>query len=576
MSKKKTFGFLSLALLGLGLYRFRRHLIGRWLGLQPVRHDITVERNLRVPMPDGITLFADRYAPNTKRLFPTILIRTPYGRSGYTGMSGLMMAFVAQRFAERGYNVIVQDVRGRFESEGRFEPFFDEAEDGRATLAWIEKQPWFNGVLGMWGASYVGYTQWAVAGAAPLYLKAVLPAISSSRLPTTAFRDGAFEMDLIYRWVMILTDGVEKNPLKALLKLRRTNPRRQDRFLSKAFQHLPIREADDKFAGQEVSYFRDWVDHPSPQDPYWERSDHSRGIIHMTAAAHLVAGWYDICLRDALQDYTRLRANGQRVYLTVGPWHHLDLECHWETLRQGLVWFDAALKGDRFRLRDQAVRIFVMGSGWREMESWPPAARLESYYLHPAGRLDRQPVDGESAPDCYVFDPANPTPAVGGHLMNLHAGPQDNRGLEKRKDVLTFSTPPLVADLEVIGTPRLRLYVRSSLDYTDFFGRICDVYPNGRSVNISDGLVRLQPGMGVPQADGSLLIEIELWPTANLFRRGHCLRLQVSSGAHPRWNRNPGTGEPLATATRLLVANQAVYHDQVHPSTLLLPLPSPQ
>jgi hypothetical protein len=225
-------------------------------------------------------------------------------------------------------------------------------------------------------------------------------------------------------------------------------------------------------------------------------------------------------------------------------------------------------------LRQKPVRLYVMGAGeWRDLDEFPPPARQTRYYLHPEGRLapDRPPV--ASSPDQYRYDPANPTPALGGALLALQgAGPLDNRPLEARPDVLCYTTSPLAQDLEAIGPVRLELFVRSSLAHTDFFGRLCDVAPDGCSTNLCDGLVRLEPGNGAIQPDGSLRVEIDLWATAHRFRQGHRLRLQVSSGAHPRWSRNLGTGEPLATGTRMAVAEQTVYHDGDHPSSLILPV----
>jgi putative CocE/NonD family hydrolase len=243
-------------------------------------------------------------------------------------------------------------------------------------------------------------------------------------------------------------------------------------------------------------------------------------------------------------------------------------------LREGLAWFDINLKGDRDRLRQRPVRIHVMGAGeWREMDDWPPPAQETRYFLHPQARLTTEPPGAESPPDQYRYGPSDPTLAVGGAFLGRRgAGPQDNRALEARPDVLCYTTPPLEDDMEIIGPVRLELFVQSSLAYTDFFGRLCDVGPDGRSINVCDGLFRVEPGKGEPQPDGSLRIEVDMWATAYRFRPGHRFRLQVSSGAHPRWSRNLGAGEWLATGTRMAVAQQTVYHDAGHPSALVLPI----
>jgi putative CocE/NonD family hydrolase len=243
-------------------------------------------------------------------------------------------------------------------------------------------------------------------------------------------------------------------------------------------------------------------------------------------------------------------------------------------LREGLRWFDAHLKGAGDHLRREPVRIYVMGANeWRELDDFPPPARPTRYYLHAEGGLTRDPPEGTAPPDGYRYDPADPTPALGGALLALKgAGPQDNRPLESRSDVLCYTTPPLARDLEVIGPARLELFVRSSLPHTDFFGRLCDVHPDGHSINICDGLFRVEPGRGEAGPDSTLRIEIDMWATAHRFRGGHRLRLVVSSGAHPRWSRNLGTGEAPATGVTMAVAEQSVYHDVAHPSALVLPI----
>jgi putative CocE/NonD family hydrolase len=219
------------------------------------------------------------------------------------------------------------------------------------------------------------------------------------------------------------------------------------------------------------------------------------------------------------------------------------------------------------------VRIFMLGSNkWRDLPDWPPATAVRPFYLSAEQRLTTSAPTGTAAPYRYSYDPSHPTPSLGGNQFSLSAGAIDNRRWEGRADVLTFTSPPLEQDMEVIGEVRLVLYVTSSLEYTDFFGRLCDVTPNGRSTNVCDGLFRVRPGLGECQPDGTLRIEVDMWATAYHFRRGHRIRLCVASGAHPRWNRNSGTGEPLTTCTDLRIANQAIYHDGKHPSALLLPV----
>jgi putative CocE/NonD family hydrolase len=239
--------------------------------------------------------------------------------------------------------------------------------------------------------------------------------------------------------------------------------------------------------------------------------------------------------------------------------------------RETLIWLQAHVLGDRRALREALVRVFVTGAeAWRDFAAWPPpAARPERWYLASGRRLS-QGLPAASEPDRYRYDPADPTPSLVGPSLNGKTGVADNRALESRRDVLTFTSDPLDHDLEVIGPVRAELHVRSSLEHTDFFARLCDVSPSGKSINVCDALLRVRPGAPAAEADGSLRIAIDLWPTAHRFRRGNCLRLQVSSGAHPRFARNPGTGEPLATAIRLVAADQVVYHDAERPSSIVL------
>ncbi len=296
-------------------------------------------------------------------------------------------------------------------------------------------------------------------------------------------------------------------------------------------------------------------------------------MSRVRAATHLVSGWYDMLLHQLLDDYAQMRAAGQTPHLTIGPWRHLDLTGVAETLRAGLAWFDVYLKGRRRRLRAKPVRIYLMGANvWREFDDFPPPSRETLLFLDARGKLAIDATRVDSAPDEYRYDPANPTPSFGGCVYGAHAGSVDNRLLEARADVLTYTTAPLESDVDVIGRVRAELFVQSSLAHADFFARLCDVHPDGRSMNVCDGLIRIEPGVGEMQPDGTRRIVIDMWATAQRFVRGHRMRLQVSSGAHPRWARNLGTGEPLATATRMRIAEQKIFHDRAHPSILILPV----
>ncbi|RMG77435.1 MAG: CocE/NonD family hydrolase [Chloroflexi bacterium] len=562
---------LFLGLLFLIAYRFRRWIIARILRLPNPTTNVSVKTGLHIPMQDGIKLAADHYMPSSPGTYPTVLIRSPYGRNADASVFGWLLAFMAQRFAERGYHVLVQDVRGRFDSEGEFVPYFNEKQDGLDTLAWLEQQPWFNGDVATWGSSYLGIVQWVIAGDSPS-IKAIVPVITGSNLREILYPDGAFDLGLAMRWLSVFhyLDDYRTRPL--LFALRMWS--QIERGIQPAFEHLPIGESDALALGEPVAFYRFWLEHADENDEIWQQAMRDIDVSRVDKPAHLIGGWYDFFLRALLKDYETLRANGHQPYLTIGPWHHFNAMVSWVDLREGITWFDAHLKGDVSRLRQKPVRLYVMGiNQWRDYDEFPPKATPTPLYLREANGLSLHPCDLSESYDTYRYDPTNPTPSVGGTVFSPWAGgAHDNRRLEARDDVLIFTTQPLLQPIEIIGRVTLQLYVRSSLQYTDFFGRVCDVDPSGRSTNVCDGLVRIIPGKGEPQPDGTLCVEIDLWATAYHFKKGHAIRLQVSSGAHPRWSRNPGTGEPIATAKTCKPADQTIYHDQSHPSAVILPI----
>jgi putative CocE/NonD family hydrolase len=565
-------------LLTLGLYRFRRHVVARLLRLPPPHCGVKVDRNIPVAMPDGIHLLTDHYAPEAEGEFPTILIRTPYGRGKELDLWGgyALAELPAQRFAERGYHVIVQGVRGCFDSEGVFEPHVNEASDGQAAVEWIAQQPWFNGKLGTWGPSYLGYTQWATAAGNHPSLQAMVPMITSAENLSVTHPDGAFGLETRLRWSqgIFALNRTHRQPLWRQLLHRFSD--KQAQALQAAFYHLPLLEADTIATGEPIPFYRAVLTHTRQDDPFWAARDHSPAVAQVSAPVHLIGGWYDYYLRGLLRDYTSLRDAGQRPFLTIGPWSHAQAGGLMTGLREGLTWFDAHLKGWPTGVREKPVRLYVMGiDEWREYDYYPPPSRPTPYYLHSVGELSTVAPEDVSPPDRYVYDPRDPTPSLGGALLAFSgAGMQENGPLEVRPDVLVYTTSAVDQEVEIIGPVRAELYVQSSLEHTDFFARLCDVDVSGKSTNICDGLVRLSPAEGWLPQDGIRRVEIDMWSTAHRFRRGHCIRLQVSSGAHPRYSRNTGSGEPIESATTLRVASQAVYHDPAHPSAVLLPVTS--
>ena len=532
-------------------------IAGRTMGLPaPLTRAVDVEHDLAAVMDDGVVLLADRYAPRAAGLAPVVLVRTPYGRRGAVGL------IYGRLIAERGFQVVVQSVRGTFGSGGTFTPF-DERADGLATLRWLQAQPWCEGPVGMIGSSYMGLVQWAVAPDPAI--GALAPAITASEFHSQAYAGGAISLDTALSWTFIIAAQERRAaPVRLVLGLRRTLP--------KLLDELPLGEIDALLAGEELPFYREWFTQTAPDEPYWATRNYSADVGNVTAPVQLVGGWYDIFLPWLLADHEALAQAGRRTQLIVGPWAHTSTGLLNTSLREGIAWLRAHLLDDDRLLNPAPVRIWVGGEDrWRELEAWPPPdARPWRLHLQPDGSLAAAAPPAQAAADRYRYDPADPTPAIGGPVLLARTPVADNRPLEARDDVLTYTTAPLADDVVAIGPVRAEIHLRSSLDHTDVFVRVCDVLPTGPSLNVCDALIRLQPGAPATEADGTRRVAIDLWPTAHRFRRGHRIRVQVSSGAHPRYARNPGTGEDPATATRLVAAEQEVLHDAAHLSAVTL------
>lgn len=543
------------------------HLINGLLKLPPAEtHRFTVKRDVPVAMLDGVTLLADHYIPdttNSDRHYPTLLVRTPYGRRGF------FAAAFALPFVTHGYQVFVQSCRGTAGSGGEFVYARHEHQDGLATIEWIKRQDWYSGELAMAGASYLGFVQWAIAADAGDDLRALVPSITSSDFNRFRYQGGSLTLENMLGWSTMMTIHAATGLQLAAVLAESVRARR----LERAYQYLPLNRADRLVTPQPSQSFQEAIAH-GPDDEYWQPVDFSERVGSVTAPVCLQAGWFDLFLDWQLKDYQRLRAAGRHPSLLIGPWFHGQLGSVSVTTGDALRWLEAHIKGKETNLRTNPVRLLVMGVNvWRDFADWPPPAQQQRWHLQPQGGL-APAVPPASEPDHYRYDPANPTPAVGGNSLGTRQrmGQRDNRALEVRDDVLVYTTEPLQQDLEVIGPVTADLYVSSSLQYTDFFARLCVVEPSGKSLNLCDGLLRLTPEQYAPDADGVRHIQVALWPTAYHFRRGQRMRVQVSSGAHPRFVRNLGTGEPVATATKMLAAEQTVYHDGAHPSAVILPV----
>jgi uncharacterized protein len=529
---------------------------------------VSVERGLVARMPDGVELLADRWYPtHPTRDAATVLVRTPYGRT--------VMGPLGRLYAERGYQVVVQSCRGTFGSGGAFVPVRNEQADGHATLEWLATQPWFDGRLVMWGGSYLGLTQWAVAQDAPEFLQALSFQVTAANFrDSVVFPGGAFALETGLAWLHEIKN--QDRGWRTVLRARL----RGARVVATSSEVLPLGRCDTAAIGEPMAFYQDWLAHGTSGDPWWQEVDFGVRLDKVPPAS-FIGGWYDLFLKAQVGDYEALRRAGRTARLTIGPWTHTSPALFAETVRDGPRWFDSQLRSggsvgpvgpNLTDLQDAPVRVYVMGSRtWQDFSMWPPAGETERWYLGRGGTLAPTPPSGDSAPDVFHYNPHDPTPSVGGASLNMStAGRKEQSRRERRRDVLTYTSPVLTEDLTVIGPLTATLYVRSSLAHTDFFVRLCDVTKKGKSFNLSDGIVRLVPGAVAPGEDGVTRLDIALWPTANTFRAGHRIRLQVSSGAHPLFNRNAGTGEPLATGATLRSADQEVFHDAGHPSSIAL------
>ncbi|MDL4774568.1 CocE/NonD family hydrolase [Actinomadura xylanilytica] len=544
-------------------------MMRRWgataLGLRNGPHRVTVERDLEVPASDGVVLLADRHAPVDVERPPTVLVRSPYGRRGPFGL------MCGQTFASHGFQAVVQSVRGGFGSGGVFEPL-DEHEDGLATIAWLKEQPWFGGTFAMHGPSYLGYVQWAVAAEAGPALKALSMQVTASQFREAINVGGTFALESTLIWVDLTARM--KNPLSGITT-GIMSPRRARRA---ALSGRPLGELDRLATGEQQRFFQDLLV-SGPDTPFWDKRDFSPTVARVRAPVNMTGGWYDIFLPWQLKDYAALRAAGHRPYLTIGPWFHADQRMMRDSVGEAVTWFRAHLLDDPSDLREQPVRLLITGADeWREFPDWPvPGMREQRWHLQPGGAL----APGEppaSEPDAYRYDPTHPTPFLGGPtLLGENHPVADQRRLERRQDVLTYTSAELDDDMEIIGPVAAELFVRSDRSHTDFVVRLCEVTPGGESYNLCEGMRRLLPGAPEPDADGVRRVAVELWPAGHRFKRGNRVRVQVASGAYPRVARNTGTGEPIGTATEMRIAAQEIFHEPGRASAIVLPIvPAPE
>jgi len=565
---------------------------------------VKVERGVSVKMRDGVILRGDIFLPDSDGKFPVLLQRTPYRRAVPWGYD----VDFAQRAASRGYVVFLQDVRGRYTSDGEWYPFLHESEDGYDSVEWIAAQPYSDGRVGMFGGSYVGATQLLAAIAHPPHLAGICPIVTASDYHNGwTYQGGAFEQWFNESW----TSGLAQDTLTRQIERTPSAPEQVNVLPLTAYPILnpnPAR-AIDVSASTIAPYFLDWLAHPS-YDDYWRRWSIEEHYTDIRVPALHVAAWYDIFLGGSLRNYIGLKAragsietrNGQQLLVTIGGHAgdgrkigEVDFGPEAEKFNEGEVtlhWYDFLFKGTRNEFATgKAVKIFVMGANqWRDEDEWPLArAKSTKYFLHSQGRANTSHGNGSlstlapeaEASDEFVYDPAKPVPTIGGPLCcdsdHLAPGPRDQRSIEERNDVLVYSTPPLAHDLEVTGPVRFEFFAASSVADTDFTAKLLDVAPDGTAINLTEGILRARyrdsQATPAPLVPGKpYLLSIDLWATSNVFRNGHRLRLEVSSSNFPRFDRNLNTGNPAANSATWLQATNTILHDKAHPSALILPM----
>jgi putative CocE/NonD family hydrolase len=531
-------------------------------------------------MRDGVHLAANIFLPSEAGRFPILLVRTPYSK-------GDDLNSTYRLFVDNGYGMVIEDVRGRYESDGSFDPFTQEPKDGDDTLTWIARQAWSDGKIGMLGGSYLGIVQWKAALLRNPHLKAIAPVVSGyddyrDRFYSTG---GAFQVGHRLLWMA-------------------ENLRAPD-FETPAFDRyvraMPLRQADLAATGQRCEIFQKALNHPT-EDAFWQDSSTRAHIEQVAVPVFSVGGWYDNYVESDLAAFSALRRNSGVHRIVIGPWAHnmsikftgadFGKESGAPVRRMQLQWFDQWLKSKDTPIVSQPpVRIFVMGANrWRDEHEWPLArTRLTPMYLVSKGRANTLSGDGmlgdrslrRASPDRFEFDPRNPVPTAGGAVCCnpkvFPWGPMDQRPVEQRPDVLVFTSPPLKENLEVTGPVRVVLYAATSAPDTDFTAKLVDVFPNGDARNLTDGILRMRyrnslekPELAKPGEIYKLTIDAGV--TSNVFLAGHRVRVEISSSNFPRFDRNPNTGRPIADETTLRRALQTLYHDKAHPSRVLLPV----
>ena len=551
----------------------------------PANYEAEMRLDVKVPMRDNIKLSADIYLPRTQGPFATILIRTPYSNN----IDPIIQN--ARRLANNGYACVLQDCRGRWDSEGDFYPF-READDGYDTQQWIGQQDWSNGKIGMAGGSYLGSVQWASAPHRSPHLTCMAPRVICCDFHNgLAYPGGAFQLNVMLTW------GMRSNA--------RTGQNIDYHNWTEAFHSLPVGKMDEA-AGRDLDFWKDWIQHPS-YDEYWQEFDDEKRFGEIDAPAFNMGGWYDLYAPQTFINFNGLRQHGRtpeakQSKLIVGPWPHalsastrtgdIDFGPHslYDLDGEELRWFDYWLKGiDNGIVDEPPIKLFIMGiNQWRDEWQWPlERTTWRKAYFDSGGHANSLIGDGHlsfSEPqgaetDHFTYDPRYPVQTLGGNnCCSPHIvpwGPYDQRPAEMRGDVLCYTSEPLAEDLEVTGPIQIKLYAATDGPDTDWTAKLVDVSPTGYAKNLCDGIIRARYRESLSEAkplepDTINEYTIEVGVTGNVFQKGHQIRIEISSSNFPRFDRNPNTGNEYGVDNELRTAQQRVYHSKAYPSHILL------
>ena len=562
---------------------------------------VILEKNVPCKMRDGVTLYADVYRPNVEGKFPVLLTRLPYNKD---------LPFYSHRYldtnrlVQNGYMVIVQDVRGRYNSEGDFYPFVHEAEDGYDTVEWAATLPYSNGKVGMFGLSYYGFTQLLAATERPPHLKAIVPAMTLTDWKKDSVeKDGKYNLSSSQTWALesVAPDEI-KRKYQDPLTYENTMKKMAGYYneIEEWFKYMPASEWPPLKELGVAEFFFDFIQNRLSEEQY-KKVSISEKFDQIQVPAYHIAGWYDNFLQATIRNFSELskKENPTMQKLIIGPWAHgifqsslgdrhfgLHASQDWidyETDLTGLHirWFNYWLKDEQAEFNTEApIKLFVMGiNEWRNEHEWPLARTVYTpYYLHSEGKANTRFGDGklgaqlpnQEQADTFMYDPTKPVPTNGGGTLvaGTSPGPIDQRQIEEREDVLVYTSEPLTDSLEVTGPVKVKLWVKTDVVDTDFTAKLIDVTPEGKALHLTDGIRRVK----VDNQHQAVEVDIDLWATSNVFLPGHCIRVEISSSNFPRYDINLNTGKTMIESSEAKTATQTIYHQQEFPSHILLPI----